>query len=313
MLDPLEPWGLDLVQYHHDKSIPGSPERCVSRSVVEDGQQRLWLLERIAVRQVEHRRRIARTLHTLSEAGMPRLVPYRRDEEGEFVSDVMGLSWQLSPYYESDTLPRPAYLSDAQRGRELASFLCDLRKFSVDLPCEDNSEPPDLQEYIAELVCTVNDREPLLYERIAPLLEKLVPFLESCSSLPKSFSHGDFHPLNILWNGQNAGAVIDWEFCGLLPETYDMANLIGCAGFEHPSALEGDFVAAFVMGMKDSGVNKESIRSLSHFVCALRFAWLSEWLRKDDRDMLDMELDYMSLLLENYPSLEARWMELFAR
>ncbi|BBO77311.1 hypothetical protein DSCW_47280 [Desulfosarcina widdelii] len=36
---------------------------------------------------------------------------------------------------------------------------------------------------------------------------------------------------------------------------------------------------------------------------AIRFAWLSEWMRKNDRPMIQLEADYMSLLLDRGPEL----------
>lgn len=311
MLDPLEPWGLELSLYHHDLSIPGSPERCVSRSVVEDSAGNMWLLERIASKQIERRMILARNLQALSEAGMARLLPYRMDQNGEFVSEVMGFSWQLSTFYKSDPLSRPGYISDGLCGHELADFLCDLRNFSVKTELIDSPDKLNLREYIQRLVSTISERKPDIQERVCRLAERLTPFIESISELPESFCHGDFHPLNVLWRGGSAGAVIDWEFCGLRPETYDMANLIGCAGFEHPSALDGEFVLSFVKGMGSSSIAEDSLRCLPSFVAALRFAWLSEWLRKKDHEMLEMELDYMELLLDNASKLEATWLDSF--
>jgi homoserine kinase type II len=39
----------------------------------------------------------------------------------------------------------------------------------------------------------------------------------------------------------------------------------------------------------------------------LRFAWLSEWLRRDDREMVDLEAVFIGLLLENRETLEKGW------
>jgi homoserine kinase type II len=39
----------------------------------------------------------------------------------------------------------------------------------------------------------------------------------------------------------------------------------------------------------------------------MRFAWLSEWLRKDDREMIGLELDYMDLLIQNRDALARVW------
>jgi len=44
------------------------------------------------------------------------------------------------------------------------------------------------------------------------------------------------------------------------------------------------------------------------FVVALRFAWLSEWLRRDDVEMIALELDYMDLLIEHRGRLRSLWL-----
>lgn len=310
MIEPLEPWGLELKNYRPEFHIPGSSERCLSRSVVEDSNGFLWLLERIGSAQREKRIMIAENIYSLSESGLKRILAYQPDLNGEFVSEVMGLDWQLSPFCISDTLPRPSYIHDSLRGRELSDFLCQLRQKSL---CSDlqNCFDYDLKEYISVLTDTVLKSRTYISERLSCISEKILEHLEEIDLLPKSFCHGDFHPLNVLWNGSNAEAVIDWEFSGIRPESYDMANLIGCAGFEHPEALTKNFVLEFISAMRKSELVEESIRTLPLLVIALRFAWLSEWLRKNDNEMIQMELDYMDLLMDNTDKLQKVWMAAF--
>ncbi len=52
-----------------------------------------------------------------------------------------------------------------------------------------------------------------------------------------SFCHGDLHPLNVIWGEKSIRAVIDWEFSGIKPEIYDLANMLGCLGMEDPANL----------------------------------------------------------------------------
>ena len=46
---------------------------------------------------------------------------------------------------------------------------------------------------------------------------------------------------------------------------------------------------------------------LPEFIIAIRFAWLSEWLRKKDNDMISLECDYMDLLTDNTKTLKQAW------
>jgi len=131
------------------------------------------------------------------------------------------------------------------------------------------------------------------------------PFMKNC----RAFCHGDYHPMNIIWSTDGIRCVIDWEFCGLKSELYDVANLIGCIGMENPRSLAGGLVGHFIDRMKRSGIMSQiSWRYLTEFIIALRFAWLAEWLRRKDRNMIRLERDYMKLLMDNKTVLQKAWL-----
>ncbi len=298
MIDALEPWGLKTLTRHTEKNIPGSPERAVSRSVIEDTENRLWLIERIAGTQVQRRISIAENIQTLQDSGMDWLLPYQKTTEGEFTADIMGFPWQLSPFYESDELQRPEYIYDKQIGTSLAGFVVQLRKHTAWKKMTGSNDDFTMLEYSRQLSETISERQPEVYKRLEPICARLFPRMEQFPKLPKAFCHGDFHPLNVLWKGKDIGAVIDWEFSGIRPEIYDVANMIGCVAFENPAALGEGLIPAFMDGLYDqTNIADESYESLPAFIPSLRFAWLSEWLRKKDHEMLEMELDFMELLI----------------
>ena len=102
--------------------------------------------------------------------------------------------------------------------------------------------------------------------------------------------------------------VIDWEFCGCKSELYDAALLIGCVGVEDPQALTGELVKSFIAKIMEANIiANKSWQYLVEFIAAQRFAWLAEWLRQKDDEMIRLELDYMQLLTENKDSLEKAW------
>ena len=112
--------------------------------------------------------------------------------------------------------------------------------------------------------------------------------------------------LNIIWGQGSIQAVIDWEFCGTKPEIYDLANLLGCLGMEDPQSLYGPFVHRLIGRLRRSGIFADiSWSALPDLMLAIRFAWLSEWLRKNDRPMIRLEADYMSLLMEHRQDLKS--------
>jgi homoserine kinase type II len=70
----------------------------------------------------------------------------------------------------------------------------------------------------------------------------------------------------------------------------------------------GDLVTNLIGQVKSAGIFADiSWDHFIEFVVALRFAWLSEWLRKDDREMIALELDYLELLIQNRDLLARAW------
>jgi len=77
---------------------------------------------------------------------------------------------------------------------------------------------------------------------------------------------------------------------------------------EDPRSLTADLVVSFIAEMKKSGIiSKESWKYLTEFIIALRFAWLAEWLRRNDTEMISLEMDYLRLLIDNKTALEKSW------
>jgi len=136
-------------------------------------------------------------------------------------------------------------------------------------------------------------------------------FFEISSQLPVSFCHGDFHVLNIIWDERDLKRVIDWEFCGFKPELYDVANMVGCLGIEEPNCLVGPLIKMFIRSVRaESGETfacESSWKYLHELIVANRFAWLSEWLRKGDQEMVDLELTYLRLLIDYREEIIRSW------
>jgi homoserine kinase type II len=98
--------------------------------------------------------------------------------------------------------------------------------------------------------------------------------------------------------------VIDWEFAGIKPDLYDAANFVGCAGIENPNGLGMDMVMTFLAKLHQTEVISEmGWRFFPEYVLALRFAWLSEWLRKKDHEMIDLEHAFMRILVDHMPEI----------
>lgn len=207
-------------------------------------------------------------------------------------------------------LDRERYMYDKWRGEVLAAFLIELHRKAHSVPFADSCGLFSLKNYVHKLIHEIN-----LYNKdiqgevksVAGFLEK--NFMAAYDKMPVTFCHGDYHPLNIIWSADDIKGVIDWEFCGFKSELYDSANLIGCIGVEDPRSLLGELVQSFIADMKKAGIiSKTSWKYLLEFIVALRFAWLAEWLRRQDTEMIRLELDYMRLLIDNKNILQNAWL-----
>ena len=125
-------------------------------------------------------------------------------------------------------------------------------------------------------------------------------FYPVAEETPSTFCHGDPHPLNTIWGENRIVAVIDWEFCGWKPLLYDAALVVGCVGAEAPGARHAGFITAFLDTLENRRLySEEAMALLPLFVLAVRFGWLSEWLRNKDVEMIEFEIFYMNLLMSS--------------
>lgn len=302
-------WGLDLRRICPEIDIAGSPERCDFRMVIEAKKKRLFIIEKISPQIVDHKIRIIQTLELLSDNGLEAVQPYIPPNEDSYVVHHHKSYWQLLPYVDGVSLKRPEYVFDRWRGSVLADFLIRLKKMSMDIPYFDKNEPFSIKNYVCDMKEKLKNHEPELERKVQPALHFLEKsFMEIHDSLPIAFCHGDYHPLNVIWSDKGINAVIDWEFTGYKPEIYDACNCVGCIGIENPQALVGDLVIDFYRKLKDEEVFSDiSWKFFLEFTLAIRFGWLAEWLRKFDVEMIDLEVVYMNLLVDNAEILKKNW------
>lgn len=305
----IDRWGMHFTRARYDMPIQGSPERSLFRVVVETAEGKLFVLEQIAIKNLEAKRRIAKTLAFFAQQRLSSICPYVVDLAGEHLVQYRTTFWQLAPFVAGVPLDREKYMFEGWRGQALARFLIELRGQSQNVPLFDLQKPFSLKEYIAKLARSIdlyNESVQVRANDILDFLEK--DLMRSYEKLPVAFCHGDYHPMNMIWATDRIECVIDWEFTGYKKEIYDMANLIGCVGVENPKSLSGDLIRKFVADIKSSQIISDvSWQYLVEFIIALRFAWLSEWLRRRDTEMIDLELDYMHLLMENKDNLRMIW------
>jgi hypothetical protein len=77
---------------------------------------------------------------------------------------------------------------------------------------------------------------------------------------------------------------------------------------EEPGALTGPLVQNLIRSLGQAEfLSPASWTCLVDFAMATRFAWLSEWLRSVDPEMVALELDYLELLFCNRVRLMEAW------
>lgn len=307
--DILYCWGLKYKSEHPEVTLAGSPERSQFRTVIEDAGARRFVLEKIDPRIVDRKREIAATVDCLASRGLAGVYPYLRNRDEDFITKAADGFWQVSPFIEGVELRRPDYTNDSWRGKALARFLIDMKGKSEGISFGSPGHPFSIADFIRELMMRMSRYNP---EHVAAAgaayrhMEK--HFFPSHDRLPVAFCHGDPHPINVIWGKDRIRAIIDWEFSGYKPEIYDAALVIGCIGMEDPESLMGPMVLGFLDELKTAGnFGEASFSILPEFVLALRFAWLSEWLRKKDDEMVEMETDYIRLLLVDMDRFRHAW------
>lgn len=307
--DVVRAWGLEVARIREDIPIAGSPDRCEFRTAIEDREGNLFVLERVRAAEADRKKRIARTLSYLEGKGLSRIRPYLKSGGDEYLIFRANAPWLLSPYIEGVPLPRPEYAFEGWRGPALADFLTDLWDRARVVPFFENEPAFSIVAFIRHFTRIIEHREPHLSLRVRPALIHLEQgFSSAHGRLPVRLGHGDYHPLNVVWSETEVRAVIDWEFLGPKPEIYDAAMMVGCLGMEDPRSLTGELVIGFIDRLKASGpLAKPSWAHFFDFVLALRFAWLADWLKRADAEMVELEATYIALLLDNRKAFLRSW------
>ncbi len=304
-------WDLKLHACHPEISVSGSPERTEYRIVVETNEGRFYIVEQLAPDRCERKRLINNILCFLHNQGMNIVNSYIKTPDGNSICEYRNQFWQIQPFMPGIPLDRPAYLNDPWRGVAMADFLIDLKKNSAGIADIISKSPFSIKDYVIDFMQKVHIHNPELLQNLEEIFHCLEnSFFKQHDELEIIFCHGDYHPLNILWSENEILAVIDWEFAGFKPVLYDVANMIGCLGMEQPRSMLGPITTRFLNQLfTNHFITIDLLECLPEFILSLRFAWLAEWLRKQDKEMIKLELTFMYLLLDNREKLLTKWQQ----
>jgi homoserine kinase type II len=295
----LNAWGVVFAETDCRAEIEGSPERAAMRAVVRDTSGRRWILEKITPENLERKKRIAEQLQALS--GLSQIHPYCQTTDASFFYD----HWMLRPYVDGVPLDRKTYLNDSWRIDAMTQFLIQLRKHSAGQTGARFSIASYAEGRMVAWRKTNPQRADQLEGSLTQLKQRFFPVHDS---LPVAFCHGDYHPLNMVWGTGYIRSVIDWEFCGIKPELYDVALLVGCIGFENPDHLIRDPVIRLVRTLRAAGFGTpESWIYFLELAATIRFGWMSEWIRRRDREAQKMEAVYIDILVDQAEYIQQHW------
>lgn len=303
-------FSISMTRPRPDMEISGSPERTDFRSVIESEDGGLFLIECFNLSKYKRKRAIAEIVNRLNINGLKSTIVYKKTTDGDFLFKDNNLAWQVCNFIKSDNLDRPDYVYIKEIGSEFAGFLIDLSQTSTKINLKNTDLPFfSIKKYIHSIFRQISIHNPEINPKIKPVYDFLESgFFDKHDLLKEGFCHGDIHPMNVIWKNKRIVAVIDWEFMGIKPEIYDLANLLGCIGIEDPNALGGNLVKELIAKLKKTNIyEKASWDILIEFVIAIRFGWLSEWLRKKDHEMIELETDFMNLLVKYCHDINSIW------
>lgn len=300
----LKAWEVEFSALEPDSVINGSPERTACRTVVRDRSGTCWILEQIDEENLDRKREIAEVLERLASQ-VERVHVWRRTDGNLFFQTLENRRWMLRPYIEGIPLNRESWLADEWRMNAMGDFLLQMRECSG----LSTGECFSIAEYAEGRMEAWSRRFPALSRALNPVFDRLQEtFFVLHDSLPAAFCHGDFHPLNMVWGERDICSVIDWEFCGMKPELYDVALLLGCVGFDNPDNLIGKPAVRFISRLRSAGFGApQSWNLLIGLVAAIRFGWMSEWVRRQDEESVEMEAVYLGILTDQAGCISDVW------
>ncbi len=139
-------------------------------------------------------------------------------------------------------------------------------------------------------------------KHLSEVLEPYLPYLNI------NISHGDLHPDNIIWSKKGDPFFIDWEFCDINYDLFDLAFITGCVGMDHPDNLTGTWVKQLFTSFSGKTViTKLSLDTFYDLVIATRLLWLDEWFKENDGEMISLECDYLDLLIGKRGDIRDCW------
>ena len=234
---------------------------------VETGAGVFALKQLVDVPEPKARRSLC-LLEALARRGLP-VCPPRLSTTGEPVVVAGGSTYCLLPWAAGEHRAGTTLASgEAQHLGELLGTIhrglaspevglaapAESPRAKVRVPSDAVAEADRFLAVIAELAA------PSAFDRAtAAALRRRKDLLKEVASLrpeseapagPVGWTHGDFQPLNVLWDGSIVSAVLDWDRLGVRPYAEEVVRTVQVQFGTDDSRLDLERLAAFVAGYR---------------------------------------------------------------
>jgi homoserine kinase type II len=283
--------------------------RLIASFLISDANSAKWLLDEIQEDQYEKFLRLAECLENLKERGIKQVQAYEHNTLGQFVTFYSGRLYMLRPQPKGSSLTHSQWLADRAKIGAFVDFLAQLKSTSAALPHLPAIDGKSIIDYIRRTTDTFQRHRPELAERLSPILKHLEATL--FITLPTtrlSLCHSNLVDENLHWTGSELSGVSGWEFCDMKNEAYDAALVAGCIGFDDPDRLVDDPAQPLIGSLNSlMAWEAESWASFYDLMIAIRFGWLSKWMRINDEKTRDKEVLYMNYLVTQRDFIRRTW------
>lgn len=299
--DILNHWGITFAAAGDNTLITGSPNRSESRFLFCDDKGQFYIAEGYASAKKQFQIQQNILLEFLAGKHLAGIYPFCRTLAGEHGVGIARRFWQIRPCIPAEKIDRAVLTANADYGRVWGEFLLQMKDIvekSESIPQMPNA-PFYMSDFFPKLLLHAERKMPDTVASLLAFERQLAPFFKWERQADAMFAHGDFHPGNILTDGNRIKVVIDWEFAGMKFPGYDMALLIGCLAMDHPDNLSSPAVEMLLQTLYNNSFMPESAwEQLPQMIAATRLGWLGEWLTMEDEALVRQETALISILLK---------------
>lgn len=302
-------WKIEFGKCLNDLDGLISPLRVVRSIVIEDIAGKKYIIDKIRFDDIENKKYIAKSIEKIDELKVDKVALYLKSINGNYIEEYNLRSYMLRDYKEGIPIKQPYYLKDAWRGEKAADFLIDL--YTKTKGKQLNFKKNNLKEYFDKFNYILSKNYLKEYEELKNIIEFLNKFYLKIENLPVIITHGDYHPINIIWGIDEINAVIDWEFTALNHKIYDIANMTGCILSEGAEYIESDFLKSFLKKMFNCGlIEKVEIDILPEYILFLRYVgWLTLWYKNNDKEMIEFEVKFLKYIYNNLENIKLEFVK----